>query len=257
MDAANQRAWSDPAVVAAYAGYGRLFAPEAAWLEVLRPALGGYAMLDLGVGGGRTAVHFAPLVRSYLGIDSAPAMITACRRRLGHTVPGARFEQGDARDLAAVPEASVDFVLFSFNGIDNLPPPDRDRALAEVRRVLRPGGVFAFSTHHLGFAEPYRLHPSLNPLQVAREARRLVQVVRDNRARRAGERDGHAVLPQAVGGWPVAQVHVTHPWQRARLTAAGFREARLASTWDGRGLTDADRPGALAGEPWLNYLCRA
>lgn len=106
-------------------------------------------MLDLGVGGGRTTLHFAPRVQSYLGVDYAPAMVAACQARFSDH-PAWRMEVADARRMFRYPDHSFDFVLFSFNGIDYLETEeDRRSALQEIRRVLTPGGVFAFSTHNL------------------------------------------------------------------------------------------------------------
>ena len=40
-------------------------------------------VLDLGVGAGRTSFTFAALVRTYIGIDYAQAMVEICRSRFG------------------------------------------------------------------------------------------------------------------------------------------------------------------------------
>ncbi len=78
------------------------------------------------------------------GLDFAPEVLAAARRN----VPGARFEQGDAQ-LLPHPDASFDRVLCGY-GIVHLPDPER--ALREMRRVLRPGGRMAVSVW--GRAEP-------------------------------------------------------------------------------------------------------
>jgi SAM-dependent methyltransferase len=39
-------------------------------------------------------------------------------------------------------------VLFAFNGIDYVVHEDRLKALHEIRRVLKPGSTFMFSTHN-------------------------------------------------------------------------------------------------------------
>ena len=44
---------------------------------------------------------------------------------------------------------SFDLAWFSFNGIDYVATAGRVRILEEVRRILRPGGTFCFSSHNL------------------------------------------------------------------------------------------------------------
>jgi SAM-dependent methyltransferase len=132
-----------------YAGWGDLLAPEQVVLEKFRARLGAMTMLDVGVGGGRTACHFAPLVREYVGIDFDPGMIEACLRRFPDRPPHVRFMVGDARNLEAFGDESFDFVLFSYNGLDYLVHDDRLCALRQIARVTRAGGYFLFSTHNL------------------------------------------------------------------------------------------------------------
>jgi demethylmenaquinone methyltransferase/2-methoxy-6-polyprenyl-1,4-benzoquinol methylase len=67
------------------------------------------------------------------GIDFSTAMLAVARRR----IPGVQFSEGDATHLDAVESGSVDAVTIGF-GLRNI--PDRDAALREALRVLRPGG---------------------------------------------------------------------------------------------------------------------
>lgn len=113
-------------------------------LERLKPfKITPQVALDLGTGTGRGA---QALRRAYrralvLALDSAPGMLREARRRSGIF---RRFERVLA-DAARLPlaTASVDLVFSSL-----LLPWCSDLAepLAEVRRVLSPGGLFAFST---------------------------------------------------------------------------------------------------------------
>ncbi len=143
----DRRTYEDPQIVSSYGRHRELQAPEQTLLDQLGPDLDRMEMLDLGVGAGRTAWHFAPRVKSYLGLDYAKAMVERCRRDL----PAYRFIEGDASDLGFAGDNSYDLVLFSYNGIDHLEPPVRERALAEMKRVLRPGGVMVFSSHNANF----------------------------------------------------------------------------------------------------------
>ncbi|HJQ94609.1 MAG TPA: class I SAM-dependent methyltransferase [Acidimicrobiia bacterium] len=140
-------------VVAEYAGFDFLTPPERLILEISRPLLSGGRMLDIGVGAGRTAFHFAPLAASYVGIDVAEEMIAACRRRFEHFEGQATFKTGDVRDLTGFDDSEFDGVLFSFNGLDTVGDHfERALALNEMARVLRPGGLLALSCNNLGYA---------------------------------------------------------------------------------------------------------
>jgi ubiquinone/menaquinone biosynthesis C-methylase UbiE len=74
---------------------------------------------------------------SAVGIDFAPAMVEAARRRY----PKAVFKQGDAEALD-LDTGAFDAVICAF-GINHLQRPES--AIAEALRVLRPGGKYAFT----------------------------------------------------------------------------------------------------------------
>jgi malonyl-CoA O-methyltransferase len=100
-------------------------------------------VLDLGAGTGQGAKSLRgayPRAR-VIALDSAPGMLREARRRRGIF---RRFECVLA-DAARLPlaSASVDLVFSSLmlQWCDDLEQP-----LTEVRRILKPGGLFAFST---------------------------------------------------------------------------------------------------------------
>jgi malonyl-CoA O-methyltransferase len=100
-------------------------------------------VLDLGAGTGRGARALAqryPRAR-VIALDVAPGMLREAQRKLSPDVP---FDCvcGDAFALP-LQAASTDIV---FSNLMLQWCDDLDRALAEVRRVLRPGGLFAFTT---------------------------------------------------------------------------------------------------------------
>jgi malonyl-CoA O-methyltransferase len=100
-------------------------------------------VLDLGAGTGRGTHALAQLFPNarVIALDIAPGMLREARTKLA---PEARFDCicGDAFALP-LQAASIDVVVSNLmlQWCDDL-----DRALAEVRRVLRPGGLFAFTT---------------------------------------------------------------------------------------------------------------
>jgi len=141
--ATNLRVYRAPDVVAHYANLTYLTPCERLLFETyLKP---GIMLLDLGVGGGRTTAYLSGIASYYVGIDYSEEMVRACRNKL----PALQFEVADAADLSRFGDASFDAVVFSFNGIDYLAPDEKRRkCLRECHRVLRPGGVFIFSSHN-------------------------------------------------------------------------------------------------------------
>ena len=97
----------------------------------------GVHLLDVATGPGYVAAAAAGRGASVTGIDFSAAMLAEARRH--H--PAIDFQAGDA---AALPfaDASFDAVVMSF-GLLHLAHPDQ--ALAEARRVLRPGGRIGFT----------------------------------------------------------------------------------------------------------------
>ena len=109
-------------------------------IELLEAAPG-MRVLDLACGPGNLTARVAPLVfpgGAVVGVDLAPGMIERARKR---RIAGATFEVMDIEQLA-FPDASFDAALCG-HGLQFV--PDLARALAEARRVLRPGARFAAS----------------------------------------------------------------------------------------------------------------
>jgi ubiquinone/menaquinone biosynthesis C-methylase UbiE len=105
----------------------------------------GDAILDLGVGGGRTTPYLSRLASRYVGVDYAPKMVAACQQKF----PQLEFVLADATNLALLGDQKFDSVVMAYNGMDYLSPSEsRRRCLAEIRRVLRNGGVLIFSSHN-------------------------------------------------------------------------------------------------------------
>jgi SAM-dependent methyltransferase len=263
-----------------------LLPPEATILTELRDRLPSARMLDLGVGGGRTTRHFAPLVREYIGLDLSDGMVAACQAEFGHQYPSASFVVGDARDLSRFSDNSFDLVLFAFNGIDSVgDQPDRLRALSEIRRVCAPGGHFAVSTDNLLYARrTLSVTHALAELAASRPARTVARDLLSNPRRTVRAirrplrlrwanfptrrlRKPHAMYVYVRHRYEVSPVGFTRPGERIRidgyaiepaaqvqqLEALGFRDIRILAM-DGRTVTDGDN-AELSRWQWLYYLC--
>lgn len=101
-------------------------------------------VLDVGCGTGRTTGPLAERGFDVVGADISERMVAAARE--AH--PDVEFRVEDAADLSFDDDA-FEYVLFSNSGIDDIQPEEeRLAALREIRRVLTPDGIFAFSSNN-------------------------------------------------------------------------------------------------------------
>jgi SAM-dependent methyltransferase len=107
-------------------------------------------MLEVGPGPGMTTDILRVLAPRLTSIEIDPRLADALKRRLRDT--NVKVVEGDA---TAMPFEDGSFSgAVSFTMLHHVPSPAlQDRLLAEVRRVLKPGGVFAGSDSRwsLGF----------------------------------------------------------------------------------------------------------
>jgi ubiquinone/menaquinone biosynthesis C-methylase UbiE len=98
-------------------------------------------VLELGAGGGYYAVPLSALVRRFIALDLQAEML----HRLRTKPAGGQLllVQGDATHLP-IAERSIDLVI-AVTALGEV--PSAESTIAEVRRVLRPGGVFSVSEH--------------------------------------------------------------------------------------------------------------
>ena len=108
--------------------------------HLIAPILPGETVLDIGCGAGMDLLLAARRVGTSgcaIGIDMTEAM----RRRARASAAAAGLTNVEVHEADATalpfPDSSIDVVIS--NGVLNL-VPEKERAFAEIRRVLRPGG---------------------------------------------------------------------------------------------------------------------
>ncbi|MCU0548179.1 MAG: class I SAM-dependent methyltransferase [Leptolyngbya sp. Prado105] len=128
------------------------FTARPALLQLCQPAEGLH-ILDLGCGEGYCSRELRRCGADRVhGMDLSQRMIDAARSQEIQEPLGIQFEAGCATSLSQFSEAEFDLVvavfLFNYLSIEQT-----QQCMAEVVRVLRPGGRFIFSIPHPAF--PY------------------------------------------------------------------------------------------------------
>jgi ubiquinone/menaquinone biosynthesis C-methylase UbiE len=108
-------------------------------------------VLEVAIGTGLNLARYPAGVR-LTGIEWSPAMLQIARRRAAELGRAVDLSEGDAHALP-YPDASFDTVVCSLSLCAILDP---DRAVAEMARVLRPGGRLLLLDHVAGSSWPVR-----------------------------------------------------------------------------------------------------
>jgi ubiquinone/menaquinone biosynthesis C-methylase UbiE len=149
MDIQNQRAFESRLALKGYRKASGLMAAEKPILAALEPRIRGKATLDIGVGGGRTTPFLTSLTEDYSAIDYSEGLVQQVRKKYKLNT----IYRCDVQDMSRFPDSRFDFGFFSFNGLDCISHEGRLKALGEIRRILKPGGIFLFSSHNRNYLE--------------------------------------------------------------------------------------------------------
>ena len=255
MDATNRRAYTSRRALRAYEHSDKLFPAERAIFATLRPRLVGKRLLDIGVGGGRTTRLMLSLSDDYVAIDYSSTLLEATQRRFGLRSAYCC----DARDMKPLADEMFDFALFSFNGIDYMPHEDRLNAMRDIKRVLRPGGLFLFSSHNRNVlsANGSRIAKLIAKLNHRSRMRALKGTVKEIMLKprhwlmRRHElyTDEYAVVNDSALRYSLLTYYVAPDYQVKQLSTVGFS---VEGIYDSLGREAGRDDQSL----WLHYLAR-
>jgi ubiquinone/menaquinone biosynthesis C-methylase UbiE len=248
QDDINKAVWAQQRAVATFgAAEGWIDRSERVLIERVFAEQDRPHVLDIGVGGGRTVPLLAPRAESYVAIDFVPELVRTAIERF----PRVDIRVGDARALEFA-DASFDVVVFSINGLDAISHDDRKLALHEIRRVLRPTGVFMFSTHNDDGPGPRERPWSIPPMSLYQPRSSVRTLLRRVTKLPVGVRNYRRLRPMRDrgSGWTVTTsgahdfgivIHyIAANAVEAELRDAGFGGA--IELWDDR----AGQPAAAA-----------
>ena len=253
LDEVNRGRWRSREVTGSYQGAKCLYTAEAVILIKHREAFWQKRVLDVCCGTGRTTWVLKQCAAEYRGIDYAESMVAECRER--H--PDADVSCGDARQLTAVATESFDFVLCSFNGLDYISHADRLRALSELHRVLKPDGLFVFSSHNARYRharQPPRLVLGPHPLHFPGRVRDFLRERAAHRRRRVEQVFGaeYSIINDSAHGYSLLSYYIDRERQEGQLAAHGFR---VLEAYDPDGNPLAPR-AADEYAAWIYYVSR-
>jgi ubiquinone/menaquinone biosynthesis C-methylase UbiE len=204
-------------------------------------------VLDCGSGPGRYSIELAKRGYDVTLFDLSPECLRLAERKAAEAqIKLSALEHGTATDLARFADNTFDVVLLMGPLYHLLEEHERLQALAEARRVLRPGGTL-FATFITRYA-PFRYAAADEPdflIKHLEEAERILST---------------GVLPPREGGGFIA--YFTLPAEVGPLVArSGFRVVTILGV---EGLVSQIEDGinALSGPAWeawvdLNYRVAA
>ncbi|MGX9882777.1 methyltransferase domain-containing protein [Streptomyces sp. NPDC002276] len=217
-----------------------------AWAHDALDPRAGERALDIGSGTGSTTRELAAAVGdggSALGVEPNPGLRTIAQERAAEADNPARFTDGDALSLP-VPDASVDLVWCE-RVLQHLAEPDK--AVAEMARVLRPGGRVALLDTDWATTI---LHPGDPEIMAALTSGALTGAANPYAGRRlVGQLSAAGFVVDDRGSQALLQDHRSVVWPLIRMLGeSAVRRGALTEAQRDRAyadLTEAAEQGAL------------
>lgn len=177
MDDINHVSMRSQDALDAYLRWRGLKPAEQAAFDLISSEVQDQAILDIGVGGGRTVEATRAISKDYVGVDYSPEMVSLCQKQF----PDVDFRHADARDLSQFSDESFSLVVFACEGICMVDHEGRLKIMSEVLRILKPNGIFVFSTFNqesYAHDRPFQFPPfdfSFNPIKTLVRALRFIK----------------------------------------------------------------------------------
>ncbi|EED31815.1 putative methyltransferase type 11 [gamma proteobacterium NOR5-3] len=128
----------------------------------------GLHIMEWGCGPARVIRHLKPLIRSsdsiIIGTDYNRDTIDWCQS----AIPDLKFILNEAMPPISYADSSFD-AIYAVSVFTHLSEDAQNAWIQEIRRLLKPGGIFIFTTHGKS-----RLHKLIGPQRAAFEAGQLV-----------------------------------------------------------------------------------
>lgn len=258
MSAAIKQAYDAPGAAETYGRNTSLFKAEDVILSYLSDELRDKAILDVGVGAGRTVSHLRRLTSDYTGLDYSESMLKHCAA----TYTGTRLLLGDARSMDIFGDEAFDAVFCCWNMLDDVNHEDRCRILREIHRILRQKGLFIFSSHNLDFKirsaykfrglisaeNPVRLIKQ-NAIRIGRYLRGILNHLHNQRAEvHAAD---YSILNDSSHGYSLLTYYIKKQNQVRQLQGFGFEEIQMVN--EGGSFITLDEE---CRDGWIYYVCR-
>jgi ubiquinone/menaquinone biosynthesis C-methylase UbiE len=100
-------------------------------------------VLEIGIGSGLNLPLYGGAANSVIGLEPSPELLRMARERAS-TAPAPVTLLGESAEAIPLDSRSIDTVVMTWTLCTI---PDATRALAEMRRVLKPGGTLLFVEH--------------------------------------------------------------------------------------------------------------
>lgn len=156
-----QRYYQDRAIVGSYMQRrtaqplnGVLHRSQIRFLNRVLASRSPRAVLEIACGPGRLTAELGA-VRLGVAVDASPAMLETARQRLNGSASHWSFLRTDAFRLPF--RAAAFDAVYTLRFVRHFQLSDRQRLYAEIRRVLRPGGILMIDALNRDVSLPYRI----------------------------------------------------------------------------------------------------